>query len=350
LVARALHRQGLGLTLAGRREDALRALAGTLPGTNIRRVDFTEAKSGDALEGVRVVVNCAGPSSDGALAVVDAAIRARAHYIDVTGERSFVHRLHGTRDAAAASAGVIVAPGFAGKGALGDWATSLIVERKRHGERGIRPRVSIAYAHTSEGFVRPSAASALSAASEGFLRMRETTSAPLRRAFKFPSPFGHGDALRVPGVEDLSVHRHVDAEHVHTYISIDPGRAFNALWVAAILASVPLMSVLAGAMRSNSGRSALRAGPDPVLGGPPSFAVSVEVSDPLETTSISIVAPDAYTVTSEILALGVERLLDVPAGLAGVLAPAQIVPAEDGLRALEERRALLVLTPRNPQR
>ncbi len=192
--------KAMPLTLGGRRRRrSPRAFATELPGTQVRRIDFGDPAASRSFDGVRVVVNCAGPSSDVALSVVDAAIRARAHYVDVTGERSFVQRLHGTRAAAAASADVVIAPAFAGKGALGDWAASVLASRQRYRERGVRPRVSIAYAHTSEGFVRPSPGSALSAAAEGFLHTREQTPAPLRRSFAFPSPFGRGEALRVPG-------------------------------------------------------------------------------------------------------------------------------------------------------
>ncbi len=107
------------------------------------------------------------------------------------------------------------------------------------------------------------------------------------------------------------------------------------------------MSALGGAMRSAPGRGALRRGPEPVRGGPPSFAASVELADALDSATMAILAPDAYTVTSEILAFGVERLLESPPDRRGILAPSQVVSAEEALRTLERRGALAVLAPRH---
>jgi short subunit dehydrogenase-like uncharacterized protein len=39
-----------------------------------------------ALDGAEVVINCAGPFGETAPAVIEAALRARCHYLDVTGE------------------------------------------------------------------------------------------------------------------------------------------------------------------------------------------------------------------------------------------------------------------------
>src|SRR5579859_7720439 len=86
LVAREARRQGLMPVLCGRNEGKLRALATDL------QLEFRVAELADprlidrALEGIGVVLNAAGPFSSTAPPLLDACLRAGAHYLDVTGE------------------------------------------------------------------------------------------------------------------------------------------------------------------------------------------------------------------------------------------------------------------------
>jgi short subunit dehydrogenase-like uncharacterized protein len=57
-----------------------------------------------------VVLNCAGPFSRTAAALVDGCVRARAHYLDITGEIAVFEAL-ARRDAEARGAGVTLLPG-----------------------------------------------------------------------------------------------------------------------------------------------------------------------------------------------------------------------------------------------
>jgi len=342
LVAERLHARGFSTVLSGRRRDALAALAAELPGATVRCLPSLKRRDlADALQGIAVVVSCAGPSTELGLDVVDAAIEAGADYIDITGEESFVRRLYGTRDGAASDAGVIVAPAFAGKGALGDWAASVAIGEGGWGDEA--PLVAIAYAHTSAGFVRPSPGSALSAAGQGFIRAQERRMARLRRDFDFPPPFGRGEAVRVPGAEDISVPRHTAAIEASTYVSIDPGRLVNALWNRAFVGAYLFMPAIATALRSTPLRGALARLPSPVDDGGPSFAAAVDVHTPRARQRLGVVAMDAYSVTSEIVAYGVERLVSSRPPLRGVLAPSQIVSARTALSELSRRRAIDVL-------
>jgi hypothetical protein len=132
---------------------------------------------------------------------------------------------------------------------------------------------------------------------------------------------------------------------VATYVSIDPGGALNEIWTSAIGAAVPVMPLIAQALLSERSRRALGRLPEPVSDGAPSFAASIEVTSALSRAAMGVLAADAYTVTSEIVALGVECLLGSPPAEGGVLAPAQIVEPARALRELEARRAIAVLEP-----
>jgi short subunit dehydrogenase-like uncharacterized protein len=110
LVARRASARGVAPLLAGRDPAAIAALAGEL-GAPHRCFALDDAAAIDAgLRGVTVVLNCAGPFSATAAPLVDACLRARAHYLDITGEIAVLEGLS-ARHAEAAAAGVTVLPG-----------------------------------------------------------------------------------------------------------------------------------------------------------------------------------------------------------------------------------------------
>jgi hypothetical protein len=73
-----------------------------------------------AFDGVAAVVNCAGPFADTAVPVVEAALRAGAHYLDIAAEQAVALELLEDFDIPAREAGVVVAPSVAFYGGLGD--------------------------------------------------------------------------------------------------------------------------------------------------------------------------------------------------------------------------------------
>ena len=110
LIAREAVRRGLRPILAGRNAATVNALADEL-GLNRRvfALDDTPALE-RGLEGSTVVLNCAGPFSRTAHLMAEACLRARAHYLDITGEEAVFDALAG-RDAEARDRGVMLLPG-----------------------------------------------------------------------------------------------------------------------------------------------------------------------------------------------------------------------------------------------
>jgi len=110
LAARAAVERGLRPVLGGRSRAPLEALAREL-GLEYRvaAVDDPTALA-TALGGIELVLNCAGPFSATARAMIAACLAARAHYLDITGEVAvFEHAA--SLDAAARAAGVVLCPG-----------------------------------------------------------------------------------------------------------------------------------------------------------------------------------------------------------------------------------------------
>ena len=109
IVAEAV-RRGLRPVLAGRNADALRAQA-QAAGLEWRAASIDDPIALDgAIAGASVVLHCAGPFSRTWRAMSDACLRARAHYLDITGEIAVFEGL-AARDAEAKRAGIMLLPG-----------------------------------------------------------------------------------------------------------------------------------------------------------------------------------------------------------------------------------------------
>ncbi|WP_175753698.1 saccharopine dehydrogenase family protein [Burkholderia ambifaria] len=110
LIAREAARRGLKPVLAGRRRESLEELARTL-GLEARAfsLDDGAALTGQ-IQGHALVLNCAGPFSATAAPMMEACLRAGAHYLDITGEIAVFEQAQ-SLNARARDAGVVLCPG-----------------------------------------------------------------------------------------------------------------------------------------------------------------------------------------------------------------------------------------------
>jgi short subunit dehydrogenase-like uncharacterized protein len=110
LIIALARERGADLVLAGRSETGVRQIAKS---NNMdARVFGLDDRDGldAALSEVAVVLHCAGPFSHTSKQMVDACIRNRRHYLDITGEID-VFEACAARSAAAADNGVMLLPG-----------------------------------------------------------------------------------------------------------------------------------------------------------------------------------------------------------------------------------------------
>jgi short subunit dehydrogenase-like uncharacterized protein len=110
LIARTAKKLGMKPVLAGRNQVRLKAIAGEC-GFERRAFDLADPvalRSG--LAGMDVVLHIAGPFSRTSKPMLDACIRARTHYLDITGEID-VFEACASRDAEAREASIMVMPG-----------------------------------------------------------------------------------------------------------------------------------------------------------------------------------------------------------------------------------------------
>lgn len=93
LIARAALAAGLEPVLSGREDARIFALAAELK-LEYRAASLRDAAGLDrALKDLPLVLHCAGPFSDTSMPMFEACLRARAHYLDLTGEIDVVERM-----------------------------------------------------------------------------------------------------------------------------------------------------------------------------------------------------------------------------------------------------------------
>ena len=110
LVALEAKRRGLQPVLAGRRAGPIQKLAAEL-GLPAQIFDLRDvASSTTTLADIAVVANCAGPFAATSGPMIDACLKSRTHYLDITGEiEVFLAAQRRHEDAKAA--GVVICPG-----------------------------------------------------------------------------------------------------------------------------------------------------------------------------------------------------------------------------------------------
>ena len=110
LIAREAVRRGLKPVLAGRTAAKVEPLAASLD-LQARVFDLLDAvATARSVEGMGLVLHCAGPFSATAAPMMAACLATHAHYLDITGEIGVFEHAR-TLDAAARAAGIVICPG-----------------------------------------------------------------------------------------------------------------------------------------------------------------------------------------------------------------------------------------------
>src|SRR6202043_3395585 len=88
-VVRELRERGFTPILSGRDDAKLKEMGRAHPQSELRTATVDDPASLErALSGAEAVINCAGPFIDTAAPVIDAALRASIHYLDVASEKA----------------------------------------------------------------------------------------------------------------------------------------------------------------------------------------------------------------------------------------------------------------------
>ena len=251
ITAEALAR-GLRPTLAGRNADAVRSQAQSF-GLDWRAATITDAAAlNAAVAGAKVVLHCAGPFVHTWRAMSDACLRARAHYLDITGEIAVFEGL-AARDTEARSAGIMLLPGVGFDVVPSDCLAA-------HLSRRLPNAVRLALAFRALGDASRGTLSTMveNLGSPGAIR-RDGKLVPVPPAWRTRRiDFGDGkprDATTIPWGDVSTAFHSTGIPNVEVYVSMRPAlrRAMVASrWLGPVLRSAVVRRALASRVRRGS--------------------------------------------------------------------------------------------------
>ncbi len=308
-VVSELRKRGLGVILSGRDASKLQALAGAHPGLPTRVASTEDPASLDqALSDVNAVINCAGPFLDTAGPVVEAALRARVHYLDIAAEQAAVLGTFERYAGAALEAGVVVAPAMAFYGGLADLLATVAL-----GDWPAADEICVAVALDSW---KPTSGTRLTGERNQGPRFVFTgnrlqrADLPPPRTWTFPEPFGTQEVVSVPLAETITISRHLQTPEIRAYINLAP------------LADLGNPDTPAPTPADESGRSAQI------------FLVEAVARRGAERRRAIACGRDIYAITAPVVAEAVERILDGRSKASGALPAGELFDAKDFLTAL----------------
>jgi hypothetical protein len=257
-------------------------------------------------DGVAAVVNCAGPFADTAVPVAEAALRAGAHYFDISAEQAVTMDLLARfRDAE-----VVVAPSIAFYGGLGDLlATSAMGDWPGADDIAIAIALDSWFptAGTRRTITRNAGRHVLYE-DGGFA---PPPSAPGMIVWDFPAPFGEQKMVELPTADQVTIAHHLRTPRITVHMNTEP------------LADLDDPGSPPPAPADDRGRSAQ------------TFHVDVVVRRGGEERRASASGRDIYAVTGPIVAGAVARVLDGRCTATGALTAGQLGDPAEFLRSLE---------------
>jgi short subunit dehydrogenase-like uncharacterized protein len=290
------------------------------------------------LDGVDVLVSAAGPHEEIGRAVLEAAVHARVHYLDASLEPRFVLEAY-EHDARARAGGVAAVPGAGFPTVPLD-----LLGHLAHGAVTGGEELHLAVTAPSRGGLRagagPGARRALArqlavpVLSWGDGGPREEHVGEARRLAWFPRPVGPAHAAAVPAVASVSVPRHVpDVDLVRTYLAL-PGWRAELLQMAGNAARWE-----PAARRLERWLTGSAAEPTPRRRDEVRWATVAETRGHEGVARAWANGRDPAALTATGLVVLLEAILAGTAP-AGVLAPAEVAPADELLDRLAARGSL----------
>ena len=174
-----------------------------------------------ALRGVDAVINCAGPFQDTAPAVIEAALRTRAHYFDIAAEQRSVRQSLATFYEEALDKGLVVVPAMAFYGGLADLLVGQVCSGLAVVDK-ILIGVALDSWHPTLGTRRTGDRNTARRVIVANGRLSPLPSPGARGRWRFPQPFGELSVSSVPLSEVITISRHVKANQIESYMNEAP--------------------------------------------------------------------------------------------------------------------------------
>lgn len=234
LAAAEAARRGSNPVLAGRNREQVEALAASL-GLESRVFDLGTPSQVDAgLDGMRLVLHCAGPFSKTSAPMLDACLRTGTHYLDITGEiAAFEAAWRRTREAQEAD--IVVCPGAGFDVVPTDCLAAKLVER-------LPSATSLALAfEPGGGMSRGTAKTSIEGLGRGGCVRRDGRLERVPLGWKTRRiPFAHAErhAVTIPWGDVFTAWVSTGVPNVEVYLSVPPAtvRKLRRLrWLQPIL-------------------------------------------------------------------------------------------------------------------
>lgn len=305
-----LLRRGLSPVLAGRNAERLSAVEPTRTGLERRVAAVADERLlQELVTGIDVVVNCAGPFLDTARPLAGAAVRAGAHYLDVTAEQQVVQELYRELDVPRA-AGVAVVPATAFYGGLADLLVTAVLDGH---QRADEVRVAVGLdrwwpTHGTRATGRRNTAVRLVVRDGALVPLADPAPSGW---LTFPEPIGDQPVVQLPLSEIVVIARHLEVGQLSSVMNVAP---LDDLRDEA----TPPPSATDERQRSAQ-----------------QFVVDVTVRCGSHTRRITASGRDIYAITAPIVVEGAVRLLDGRHHGPGARAPGEVFDADDVLAALQ---------------
>jgi NAD(P)-dependent dehydrogenase (short-subunit alcohol dehydrogenase family) len=302
-----LLRRGHAAIAIGRDASKLERLGDSGAEIRLASLDAPESLV-QALSGADAVIHCAGPFLDTAAPLIEAALRARVHYFDLTAEQQSAISTFEAFDARARERGIVVACAAGFYGGLGDLlATSAM--RDWEEADGIDIAIALDRWWPTRGtrLTGQRNHGPRFVLSAGTLEPLQPSSAA---AWRFPEPFGSQDVVELPFTETILIARHLRVRDIRNYVNQTPLRDLRDPETPAPVAS------------DDRGRSSQH------------FFVDVIVRRGNQERHATASGRDIYAVTAPIVAEAAARVVERPPSPGGAYALGELVDARDFLEAL----------------
>jgi short subunit dehydrogenase-like uncharacterized protein len=301
LIAREAKRKNLRPILAGRRPAPIQAMAVELE-FEWRSFDVNDPpRVADALRGVDVVLNCAGPFASTSGPMLDACLASRTHYLDITGEIDVLVAAH-ARNAEAQAAGVVICPGVGFDVVPTDCVAAVLKEM-------LPDAHALALGFDESGSPSPGTAKTMVEGLKGGGRVRkggELIDVPFAHRTR-RIDFGRGSALGVtiPWGDVATAYYSTGIPEIEVYVRTSPAAVFAMRWVNRL---GPILDMAAPLLRR---WAASRTGPsDDQLRQETSYIWGEARNAAGTVRTARLTTPNGYRLTADAAIMAVQTVLE----------------------------------------
>ena len=317
LAARLAKSRGLQPVLAGRNAAEIAPLAAEL-GLEARVFGLSDAfETARNLAGIQAVLHCAGPFSATYKPMLDACIRSRTHYLDITGEIAVFEAIH-ARGAELRQAGIVAMPGV-GFDVVPTDCLAAMLKREMPGAT----RLKLAFKSRNGKLSHGTTKTMVEGLPEGGKVRRDGRIVTVPTAYKVESlPFSVGDfssAVTIPWGDVSTAYYSTGIPNIEVFLGV-PEKQIRQMRLPGWLRWLAGRKLVQAFLKSQIGKRVK--GPDDAERARGEMLIYGEASDEAgNRLALRLRTPEGYTLTADAALAALTRVLE------GSLAPGAYTPS-----------------------